>query len=185
MSHLSHGPANRGRRVLQNAAPLFVCEPDGPPRGGAVVLHDVFGMTEDTDDACRTLARDGLLTVAPFLYHERGGPAFERAALDAARAQMARLRPDDIAADIAGALSYLAARGVERPAVVGFGAGGHLAAWTAARHGVSAAVSVDADERDEAPPLPVDPAPSRRIPFLALSSRNETALWKGIRAFLR
>jgi dienelactone hydrolase len=75
MGHLAHGPANRRRRVLETAAPLFVCEPSEAPRGGVIVVHDVLGLTHDAEAACRRLARGGWLAVAPFLYHQHGGPA--------------------------------------------------------------------------------------------------------------
>lgn len=159
---LSHGPANRGRRVLQAAAPLFVCRPASPPRGGVIVLHDVHGMTERVERACRSLALGGWLAVSPFLYHQRGGPAFEDAGT--ARAAMAELSPEDVAADVAAAHSYLEARAPSRPAVVGFGAGGHLAAWASVRHEVIAAAAVlpdDAVPRDDAAP----PDGAARLPW--------------------
>ncbi|MEV8634108.1 dienelactone hydrolase family protein [Streptosporangium sp. NPDC051023] len=142
MSAHAHGPANRGRRVLDAAAPLFVCEPGGRPVGGALVLHDVFGVTEHAEEACRALARRGRLAVSPYLYHEHGGPAFAAEELAAARTQMEELTPTDLAADVGAALGYLESRRTGPVLVVGFSMGGHLATWAAAHHVVEAAVAV-------------------------------------------
>jgi dienelactone hydrolase len=128
MGHLAHGPANRGRRVSSTAAPLFVCEPRGAVRGGAVVVHDVFGLTHSVEAVCQRLARDGWLAVAPFLYHGHGGPVFGASWQAAARAEFASLSLADASGDIAAAVSYLAGRACTDTVAIGFGAGGHLAA---------------------------------------------------------
>ncbi|WP_344928389.1 dienelactone hydrolase family protein, partial [Streptosporangium carneum] len=131
MSAHAHGPANRGRRVLDAAAPLFVCEPAGRPVGGALVLHDVFGVTDHAEEVCRALAREGRLAVSSYLYHERGGPAFAADELARARAHMTELTAADLAADVGAALGYLEARRAGPVLVVGFSMGGHLATWAA------------------------------------------------------
>lgn len=119
--HLAHGPANRGKRVLETAAPLFVCEPDQVPRGGLVVVHGLFGLTHAVEAACRRLAADGWLTAAPFLYHSHGGPVFGEAAR--ARAELSGLSLADLGGDVAAALAYLAGRGCLEAAVIGLGTG--------------------------------------------------------------
>ncbi len=75
--------------MLETAAPLFVCEPSGAARSGVIVVHDVLGLTHDAEAAGRHLARAGWLSVAPFLFHEHGGPTFGLSALAAARAELA------------------------------------------------------------------------------------------------
>jgi len=123
--HLAHGPANRGRRVLETAAPLFVCEPAGEPRGGAVLVHGLLGLTHDVEAACRELAAHGWLAVAPFLYHGHGGPAFGPGPEEESRArvELAGLSRDDLDADVSAAVAYLANRGCLDVAVVGLGTG--------------------------------------------------------------
>lgn len=121
MGHLAHGPANRGRRVLETAAPLFVCEPPSDPRGGAVLIHGLPGLTHDAEAACRRLASGGWLTVAPFLYHASGGRVFDDP--DRARAELAGLSPAGLAADVTAAVTYLAGRGCLDTAVIGLGTG--------------------------------------------------------------
>ncbi|MFI0356860.1 dienelactone hydrolase family protein [Actinomadura sp. 9N407] len=141
-----------------------------------MVLHDVLGVTEHAEDVCRRLARDGWLAVSPYLYYKRGGPAFDADDLSVARREMERLRADDLAVDLNGAVSYLRGKGltesgptgggltgggltgggvtgggVSRVAVVGFSMGGYLATWAAAHLDVTAAVAVSPSGAGEAP----------------------------------
>ncbi|WP_017613903.1 dienelactone hydrolase family protein [Nocardiopsis salina] len=171
----AHGPANRGRRVLKTAAPLFVREPDGPPRGGAIVLHDVFGVSEYVEEYCRRLAAEGWLAVAPYLYYEYGGRDFRPEQLSTARAAMDSLGPDDLAADIDGAVDHLVRRcGLDaaRCTATGFSMGGYLATWAAGRHALGAAVAVS--------PGGVEQAPWPGLPHLSELVAQRLTPWLGI-----
>lgn len=192
MGHLAHGPANRRRRRLETAAPLFVCEPPGTPRGGAIVVHDVLGLTPDVEAACRHLARRGWLAAAPILYHEHGGPAFGLSALATARAELGRMSLASLGADLTAAAWYLAERGCGDLAVVGFGAGGYLAACAVPSvPGVIAAVTIcateGADVWPDAPPL-AELACSRHVPLLELAALPDPGAgddaWRRVAAFL-
>jgi dienelactone hydrolase len=144
--HHSHGPANRRRRVLETAAPLFVRFPTTLADSGVVVLHDVYGLTESVEQCCRALARLGHLAVAPIFYYQCGGRAYTSDRLLAARSAWSRLTHEDLAADIAGALDYLQRRcGIpaSQIALAGIGSSVRLAETAAAEHGV-AVVCVDA-----------------------------------------
>jgi dienelactone hydrolase len=128
--HHSHGPANRGRRVLETAAPLFLVEPGGPIRGGIVVLHDVHGLTEEIERYCRELAADGWLAVAPYHYYEAGGREYHDP--DAAHAAYTERDSAQFQSDVHACIDYLTThRGLPRQDVQvrGFGVGGQLAAW--------------------------------------------------------
>lgn len=119
--HHGHAPANRRRRVLKTAAPLLVRYPAADVRAAVVVLHDERGLTAEAEDACRALAECGYLAVAPLLYYDTGGRVFPRG-------NFAALEPDDLAADVAGALDHLSRRaGVPASAFIGLGQGAHLA----------------------------------------------------------
>lgn len=192
MGHLAHGPANRRRRVLETAAPLFVCEPSDATRGGVIVVHDVLGLTHDAEAAGRHLARAGWLSVAPFLFHEHGGPTFGLSALAAARAELGRRSLSDLGADLTAAASYLAGRGCGDVAVAGFGTGGYLAASAASSvPGVIAAVTIGAVEASglwpDARPL-AELVSQSAVPLLDLPALSDLVTsddtWKRIAAFL-
>jgi dienelactone hydrolase len=192
MGHLAHGPANRRRRVLETAAPLFVCEPSDATRGGVIVVHDVLGLTHDAEAACRHLARAGWLSVAPFLFHSHGGPTFGLSALAAARAELGRRSLSDLGADLTAAASYLAGRGCGDVAVAGFGTGGYLAASAASSvPGVIAAVSIGAVEGaglwPDARPL-AELVSKSSVPLLDLPALSDPVTsdgtWERIAAFL-
>ncbi|MDA3624550.1 dienelactone hydrolase family protein [Saccharopolyspora oryzae] len=144
--HHAHGPANRGRRVLRTAAPLFVRFPSTRPRTAVVVLHDAYGLTEPIEDCCRALAGRGHVAVAPYLYYETGGKEFRPDNEHTAQAALSLLAADDLAADIAGALDHLTTRlGIPTTAtgVLGVGATGYLATWAATEHQLAGAVECD------------------------------------------
>jgi hypothetical protein len=161
--HLAHGPANRGRRVPDTAAPLFVCEPRTAPRGGVVMVHGIFGLTHEVEAACRRLAGNGWLTVAPFLYHRHGGPVFGESAASVAdaRAELSGLSLKDLGGDVAAAVCYLAGRGCPQSAIIGLGTG---------RYGF---------------PSPAELANSRGAPLLELADGLAgDGPWRRIDAFL-
>lgn len=108
--HHAHGPANRRKRVVETAAPLFVRFPGRLAETGVVVLHDAYGLTPAVEDCCRALARLGHLAVAPILYHETGGTAFTTEQPETAEATWDRLRRSDVVADVGGAVDYLERR---------------------------------------------------------------------------
>lgn len=172
--HHAHGPANRRRRVLETAAPLFVEEPSGEVRGGAVVLHDAGGLSGYIEYYCRSLAADGLLTVAPYHYYDTGGR--EHADPESADVAMRALTAEGLRDDVGAALDYLLrlrGQSCRDVSVLGFGRGGYLAAWSAAEHHVAAAVSVGAERALDAPP---------GMPPLAEVVRRRRAPWLGITA---
>lgn len=144
--HHAHGPANRGRRVLRTAAPLFVRFPRTRPRAAVVVLHDAYGLTEPIEDCCRALARCGYVAVAPYLYYETGGKEFRPEHEQTAKAAMSLLADDDLAADVAGALDHLHTRlavPARTTAVLGVGTSGELATRAAADHELPVAAVCD------------------------------------------
>lgn len=137
--HHAHGPANRGRRVLETSAPLFVRWPETPPRTAVVVLHDVYGLTDDVERRCATLAAHGHLALAPYFYYETGGREFTTTSPEHARRAWARLTKASKLADVAGALDHLRRRcGISQEAItlLGIGAGADVAAAARVRYGV-------------------------------------------------
>jgi len=53
---------------------LYLAHPSGTPRGGLIVLQEIFGVNAHIQDVTRRLAAEGWLAAAPDLFHrqERG-----------------------------------------------------------------------------------------------------------------
>ncbi|MEX5631095.1 dienelactone hydrolase family protein [Parafrankia sp. FMc2] len=123
--------------------PAVIAEPPRTARGGVLVVHEAFGLTDHITDVCRRFADLGWRAVAPDLYHRVGSPVFDYGDAPAALAVRGRLAGDDILDDLDSGLMVLAESGtaVDRCAVVGFCMGGSIAFHAAVRRPLGAAVT--------------------------------------------
>jgi carboxymethylenebutenolidase len=161
--------------------PATIAHPGSPPRGGVLVVHEAFGLTDHIAGVCRRLAAAGWLAVAPSLFHRQGAPVNDYDDLASARAAAAALTTFDIMDDIDAGLIVLADGGtaVDRSAVIGFGMGGTIAFHAAAHRPVGAAVTyAGAGIRvgcfgEQAL---VDLAPRLRSPWLGLYGDQDTTI---------
>ncbi|WP_206491167.1 dienelactone hydrolase family protein [Rhodococcus sp. KRD162] len=146
--------------------PLTAVEPDGPPRGGIVVLHEAREIPESVLDLLRALALEGWLAVAPNLFHRGHGDDKE-------------VFGDDLFADFDATSDWLVQRGVypDCVGVIGFDDAGTAAFIVATSRPVGAAVSVAAAGIVE--PLNsdaialVDAAPKLQAPWLGLYGEDD------------
>jgi carboxymethylenebutenolidase len=158
---------------MASQTPLSVHEPDGPPRGGIVLVQEAFGVNDHIEDVARRFAAEGWLTVAPHLFHRTGDPTFGYDDMSVVMPHMQALTAEGVLADIDAALDHLTAQGIppERIGVVGFCMGGTVALITAARRPVGAAVTFYGGGVTEGrfgfPPL-VEEATRLRAPWLGL-----------------
>ena len=149
---------------------VVVAEPDGPRRGGVVVVQEAFGVTPHLRDVADRLAVDGWLAVVPALFHRTGAPVLGYDDLDAVVPHMGALTADGIRADLGAALGVLGDAGVPAAAcgVVGFCMGGTVALWAATELPLGAAVTFYGggvvQGRFGFPPL-VELAPRLRAPW--------------------
>lgn len=139
--------ATEGMIVTLEAADGFVfsayrVEPRREPRGGVVILQEIFGVNPHIRAVADTYARAGYVTIAPALY-DRVAPGAELgySPADVARGMELRGQCDleAVMQDVQAAIDDVALAG--RTAVVGYCWGGQLA-WRAAHalEGLSAAV---------------------------------------------
>lgn len=164
---------------------LTVAEPDGPARGGIVVLHEARGVTDMVQRLVEGIAGDGWLVVAPHLYHRDGTED-----LDAAE-HVARLEGDQVMADTDTAFGWLAEHDIEadRMGVIGFDLGGSVALLVAARRTLGAAVTVAGGGISEPlGPLPtlISAAPGLTCPWLGIyGDRDDVEELDGLLAAAR
>ena len=129
-----------GRNITLTAADGFElgayrADPEGPARGGLVVIQEIFGVNVHIRDLCDRFAEVGYLAVAPAVYdrfekdfqvgYEPDDMAAGRALKDKGNAAM-----DDVVADVEAA-RLVAAEATGRTGITGFCWGG-VVTWVAA-----------------------------------------------------
>jgi carboxymethylenebutenolidase len=157
---------------------LTVADPDGPVRGGIVVLHESRGITDGVRWLVHSLAMEGFRTVAPHLYHRDG--LSETDSDEQARATIDRLTGESVMADTDTAFGWLADQeiGADRMGVIGFDLGGSVALVVAAKRSLGAAVTVAGNHLAEPLssdlPSPLEAAPEITCPWLGLFGERST-----------
>ncbi|KAF1021453.1 MAG: Carboxymethylenebutenolidase [Paracidovorax wautersii] len=146
----------------------YVAEPEGAPRGGVVVVQEIFGVNHHIRDVADAYARAGYVAVAPAIFERvqhgvdlgytpddiKKGIAL-KAALEAHHQQA-------VLGDLQAAIDLAARRSGGKVGIVGYCYGG-LLAWRAAAglHGLSAAAPyygggvTTPDEAARTPKVPV------------------------------
>lgn len=169
-----------GPTMAAEAEPDEIDFEPAPVRGGVVVVHEEYGLTERTSQICQRFADAGWHAVAPDLFHRIGSPVFGHADEEGPSAAAATLRGTDLLDDLDAAMKWLADVGIaiNRCAVVGYGLGGAVALLAAAHLPVAAAVSVCGDGITESrfgehPQLLL--APRLLAPWLGLYGGNDPA----------
>ena len=138
----------------------YVAEPDGAPRGGIVVIQEIFGVNSHIRGVADGFAADGYRVVAPAMFDriERDVDlGYDPDSIAAGRELKGRMDWDSPLLDIRAAADTLSGL---KTGVVGYCWGGSLAWLSATRlDGLSAAVCYYGgqinDFRDETPKCPV------------------------------
>jgi carboxymethylenebutenolidase len=103
---------------------------------GVIVAHELFGVNPEIQGVADDLARAGYLAIAPEFYHRDAPPGRWLERDDEGRKEgftyLNRLERDQALADAAAAQDWLRGQ-VDRVAMVGFSAGGHLSYLAACR----------------------------------------------------
>jgi carboxymethylenebutenolidase len=110
----------------------YRADPAGKPRGGLVVIQEIFGVNSHIRSVCDGYAADGYLAIAPAVFDriERGVDiGYSPPDIARGRDLRAKANADDALADIAAARAVAAEAG--KVGVVGYCWGGYLA-WLAA-----------------------------------------------------
>ena len=104
----------------------YVARPEGTPRGGIVVIQEIFGLTGHIRDVTEKFADQGYLAVAPAMFDRiKPGMALDYTDFDTARATMGKLDIEQCVVDIRAAADF--ARSAGKVGVIGFCWGGAMA----------------------------------------------------------
>ena len=109
----------------------YRCEPAGKPRGGLVVVPEIFGVNSHIRAVADGYAADGYLAIAPALFdraQRNYDTGYTQPDIQAGVAIMQSLQWDNTLADIAAAIA--SAKSAGKVGVVGYCFGG-TAAWLA------------------------------------------------------
>jgi carboxymethylenebutenolidase len=118
----------------------YVADAAGTPRGGVVVVQEIFGVTPHIQRVADRYAAAGYRVVAPAMFDRvERGIALDYGDIERGRGYMQRLAWPDTLADVAAAVD--AVRPAGKVAVVGFCWGGTVAHVAAATLAIDAAVS--------------------------------------------
>lgn len=164
-----------------DGVPAYDATPDGPPRGGVVVIQEAFGVNDHIEDVARRFAAEGYRAIAPHLYHRTGDPTIGYTDFAQVMPQMSALTTEGILEDVDAALAALDRDGVpaSKVAIVGFCMGGTVATIAGAQRELGAAVSFYGggvtEGRFGGPPL-AEIAPSLRTPWLGLYGDEDTSI---------
>jgi carboxymethylenebutenolidase len=121
----------------------YRAEPSAAPRGGIVVLQEIFGVNDHIREVCDGFARDGYLAIAPALYDRssrrdcRLGYAGDDVVIG--RKLREEFSWDDTTRDVDAAAAQLRERGL-KVATLGYCWGGSISFLCAARLNLEAAV---------------------------------------------
>ncbi len=136
--------------------------PTGAPRGGLVIVQEIFGVNSHIKRVCDGFAADGYVALAPAIF-DRAEPGFATGYrpedIEHGRSVRSKVSLEDMVKDVRAAVRALASQGL-KVGVVGYCLGGTVA-WLAATRidGVSCAVGYYgggiADAADEQPRCPV------------------------------
>lgn len=118
----------------------WLAEPAGTPRGGLVVLQEIFGVNHHIRQVTGRFAAEGYLAIAPALFDRaRRGVELPYEEIATGREVMMSLKRAGILLDMRAAID--AVRSAGRVGAIGYCWGGALADLAACECGVDAAVS--------------------------------------------
>ena len=138
-----------GTRVILEASDghsldAYQALPPGPPRGGVVIVQEIFGLNHHIRSVVEQYAEAGYVALAPAIF-DRARPGVELGytleGTQEGRALRAAIGWEAPLLDLAAAARSVAARTGHAPAVIGYCWGGSLA-WLAAARGLEVSCAV-------------------------------------------
>ena len=146
----------------------------GMDRGAVIVIQEAFGVNDHICDVARGFAEEGWLTVAPELFHRRGGGTVPYGDFSAVLPMFEGLSDDALLLDVDATIAHLRGLGIGDASIgiVGFCMGGRVSFLVSSRRVLGAGVGfygggIVSGRFPQFPPL-VDAAPSMPTPWLGL-----------------
>lgn len=139
----------------------YRADPDGKPKGGLVVIQEIFGVNKHMKEVCDGFAKDGYVAIAPALF-DRVEPNLELGYTpedqEKGKSTRAKLEWDGALADARAAADAIKGD-AGKVAIIGYCYGGSVVWLAAARDDYDAAVAYyggnAADFADEKPKCPL------------------------------
>ncbi len=153
---------------------VYEAKPDGPPRGGVIVIQEAFGVNAHIEDVARRFANEGWHALAPHLFHRAGDPVVPYGDMAAAMEHTRALTGDGLLTDADACLAHFEANGIaaRRVAVVGFCMGGTATFFLAVSRPLGAAATFYGggitESRWPGVTAPVEAARDLQTPWLGL-----------------
>lgn len=118
----------------------YRADPDATPKGGVIIVQEIFGITNHIKEVTDEYAKLGYLSIAPAMFDRiRADVTLDYAEIEQARELMMQLDLDNAVADIAAGADQ--ARHAGKVAVIGYCWGGAMADLAACRADIDAAVA--------------------------------------------
>jgi carboxymethylenebutenolidase len=112
----------------------YRADPAGKPKGGMIIIQEIFGVNEHIRDVCDRYAKLGYLCVAPAM-QDRAQPGFECGytppEIEKARGIRGQVKNEDSLKDLKATFDYLKKESGSKVGVMGYCWGGSLT-WLAA-----------------------------------------------------
>lgn len=169
--------------------PAYVALPAGAPRGGIVVVQEIFGVNAHIREMAEAYAAAGYVAVAPAVFHrlqpdvELGYAEADRATGVALKAAVEGLPPPGVLPELQAAIDHAAQVGGAKVGMVGYCWGG-LLTWRAAclLNGLAAAVPYYGGGMTQ----PAEMTRQPRVPVLAhFAERDAWISVESVHAFAR
>lgn len=160
---------------------VYEARPDDTPTTAVVVLQEAFGVNDHIEDVARRFADEGVLAVAPALFHRSGSPRLGYDDIRQAYPYLGELTSRGVEEDVEQTLEHLRRLGFRDDAIgtVGFCMGGTVSFVCATRYALGASVTFYGggitEGRFDEPPL-LDLAPALRTPWLGLYGDEDTGI---------
>jgi carboxymethylenebutenolidase len=164
------------------AMPTYQAAPEGPAKGGVVVVQEAFGVTTHIEEVARRFADAGWHAVAPSFFHRQGSPVLAYDDFSKVMPVMSTLEGQGLAVDLQAAIDQLGSAGhvPGRVAVVGFCMGGSVALYAGTLWPLGAAVTFYGggvtEARFEGLASLESLAPTLQTPWLGLYGDQDTSI---------